>query len=202
MEDLGRRIRSARKGRGWTLEMLSSRSGLSPGFLSQVERDLTSLSIVSLSAICRGLELPIESLFSSNRPLADRPSVITLADQQLHLRIGGSPVSYQYLSGQLPDQAIQELLIAEFPPDCRQFDAIHLGSELGYVLHGRLTLHVEAEEYALSPGDSYRILASQSHGYETSPSAGAAVLMAVSQRFIDLPPSPPAATAPERSPAP
>lgn len=176
-----------RKEKGWTLDALASRSGLSTGFLSQVERDLTTLSIVSLSAICRALDVPIESMFSSSSPIGKSPSVVTAANQQLHIQIGGSPITYRYLSGQLPDAPVQELLIAEFPPKCRQLHSSHEGQELGYVLSGSLELHVQGAKHKLTVGDSYCIPASQPHGYFTRDSEGAHVLMAVTQRFIELP---------------
>lgn len=191
MDDIGARLRAVRKEKGWTLEALASKSGLSIGFLSQVERDLTTLSIVSLSAICRALSVPIESLFSSSRPIGEAPSAVTRADQQLHIQIGGSPITYRYLSGQLPDLPIEELLIAEFPPHCDQQGSSHEGQEFGYVLRGSLVLNVQDEQYELTAGDSYRVAASQSHGYRTSAAEGADVLMAVTQRFIEIPPRKP-----------
>ena len=191
MKDIGARLRAVRKEKGWTLEALASMSGLSTGFLSQVERDLTTLSIVSLSAICHALSVPIESLFSSSRPIGEAPSAVTRADQQLHIQIGGSPITYRYLSGQLPDAPIKELLIAEFPPQCDQQGSSHEGQELGYVLRGSLVLDVQDEQYELKAGDSYRVEASQSHGYRTSADEGANVLMAVTQRFIEIPPRKP-----------
>ena len=191
MDDIGARIRAARKEKGWTLDALASKSGLSTGFLSQVERDLTTLSIVSLSAICHALNVPIESMFSSSSPIGQAPSAVTRVDRQLHIQIGGSPISYRYLSGQLPDAPIEELLIAEFPPSCDQQHSSHEGQELGYVLRGSLALHVQDAQYELKLGDSYCVPASQSHGYRTSASEGADVLMAVTQRFIDIPPHTP-----------
>lgn len=191
MDDIGARLRAVRKEKGWTLEALASKSGLSIGFLSQVERDLTTLSIVSLSAICQALSVPIESLFSSSRPIGEAPSAVTRADQQLHIQIGGSPITYRYLSGQLPDLPIEELLIAEFPPHCDQQGSSHEGQEFGYVLRGSLVLNVQDEQYELTAGDSYRVAASQSHGYRTSAAEGADVLMAVTQRFIEIPPRKP-----------
>ncbi len=191
MDDIGARLRAARKQKGWTLEVLGSKSGLSTGFLSQVERDLTTLSIVSLSAICRALHVPIESLFSSSRPIGQTPSAVTRADQQLHIQIGGSPITYGYLSSQLPDAPIEELLIAEFPPHCNQQDSSHEGQDFGYVLRGSLTLQVQDTQYELEIGDSYRVPASQPHGYRTSAAEGADVLMAVTQRFIEIPPQKP-----------
>ncbi len=185
MDDIGTRIRDARTGKGWTLETLSSESGLSPSFLSQVERGLSTLSIVSLSSICRALDLPIESLFVSSGPLDRRAPVVTKADQQLQIQIGRSPVAYRYLSGQLPTAPIEELLIAEFPAGCRQDESQHRGEELGYVLEGRLTIAVDGTEHDLGAGDSYRIEASRPHSYRTGKGRGARVLMAVTERFVE-----------------
>lgn len=187
MDDIGARIRTARKEKGWTLDALASKSGLSTGFLSQVERDLTTLSIVSLSAICRALNVPIESMFSSSSPIGETPSAVTRADQQLHIQIGGSPITYRYLTGQLPDAPVEELLIVEFPPDFNQQHSSHEGQEFGYILRGSLVLHVQDATHELKVGDSYCIPASQPHGYCASASEGAEVLMAVTQRFIELP---------------
>jgi len=195
MEDIGARIRAARVDRGWTLEELASRSGLSAGFLSQVERDLSTLSIVSLAAICRALSVPIESMVSSSAPIDRRPSLVTPADEQLYIQIGSSPIAYRYLSNQLPDAAVEELLIAEFPAGCNQEHSTHQGEELGYVLEGELVLRLPDAEHQLRTGDSYRIEASQPHGYSTSPGKGARVLMAVTERYIDLA----ASTTPPRS---
>jgi len=186
MEDVGARIRATRVERGWTLDELATQSGLSAGFLSQVERDLSTLSIVSLAAICRALSVPIESMVSSSAPIDRRPSLVTPADEQLHIQIGTSPIAYRYLSNQLPDAAVEELLIAEFPAGCNQEHSTHQGEELGYVLEGSLVLRLLDEEHKLSAGDSYRIEASQPHGYRTPRAHGARVLMAVTERYIDL----------------
>jgi transcriptional regulator with XRE-family HTH domain len=185
MEDIGARIRDARTGKGWTLETLAEQSGLSASFLSQVERGLSTLSIVSLASICRALDLPIESLFISSGPLDRRAPVVTKSNQQLQIRIGRSPVAYRYLTRQLPEAPIEELLIAEFPADCSQEASQHRGEELGYLLEGKLTIAVAGTEHALEVGDSYRIEASRPHSYRTGKGRGARVLMAVTERFVE-----------------
>jgi len=55
---VGQGVRVLRQCKGWTLEELSSRCGLSISFLSQVERGLSSLSIPSLHSICEALKVP------------------------------------------------------------------------------------------------------------------------------------------------
>jgi transcriptional regulator with XRE-family HTH domain len=184
MEDLGGQLRRARQERGWTLENLSAQCGLSTGFLSQVERGQSTLSIVSLSAICHSLGIPMDRLFTSSGPFPERAARVTKAAAQLRIQIGNSPVSYRYLTPQLPATAVEELLIAEFPPAGRQEATSHDGEELGYVLAGTLKLWVGEEEHRLAVGDSYRMGSRELHAYEAGKS-GARILMAVTQRFVD-----------------
>lgn len=181
MEHSGRRIREARQRRGWTLEELSSRCGLSTSFLSQVERGRSSLSIVSLSAICGALDIPAASVVTSQRSAS---STVTRADEQPTIRVPSSPVTYRWLSGAFRDRQI-EVLVGEFPPGYRHPQATHGGEEFGYVLEGELTLVVEGESCVLGPEDSYHIPAAVPHGYRTSPEQGARVLWALTQQFIE-----------------
>lgn len=197
MQNIGSQLRRVRQERGWTLETLAARSGLSTGFLSLVERDQSTLSIVSLSAICHALEFPMEKLFTSSGPLVGAAERVTKAARQLQIQIGDSAVSYRYLTPQLPEAPIEELLIAEFPAGTAQEATPHEGEELGYVLAGRLTLRVGVEEHRLGPGDSYRVAAREPHIYQAG-SSGARILMAVTQRFIDLAPAPARRTGPRR----
>jgi len=187
MDKLGARLREARARHGWTLETLSAQCGLSTGFLSQVERGLSTLSIVSLSAICHALDLPIGDLFSTSGPLDQVAPQVTKRPDQIQIQIGDSPIAYRYLSSQLPESRIEELLIAEFPPKFHQVASTHKGQELGYVLEGFLTLLVGEAMHELAAGDSYTVAASESHGYRTPAKRGAMVLMAVTERFIELP---------------
>ena len=53
--DIGNKIKQLRTRQGLTLEELASRSELTKGFLSQLERDLTSPPIDSLSDILEAL---------------------------------------------------------------------------------------------------------------------------------------------------
>ncbi len=184
MVELGAQLRQARRERGWTLENLSGRCGLSTGFLSQVERGQSTLSIVSLSAICHALGIPMDRLFTSSGPLGEGAPRVTKAQAQLRIQIGDSPVSYRYLTPQLPSERLEELLIAEFPPDGCQEVSAHEGEELGFVLAGRLTLWVGDEEHRLTAGDSYRIASREQHEYKAG-RAGARILMAVTERFIE-----------------
>ena len=53
--EIGKKIKALRTKNGLTLEELASRSELTKGFLSQLERDLTSPSISTLEDILEAL---------------------------------------------------------------------------------------------------------------------------------------------------
>lgn len=187
MEDIGRAIRDLRMKKGWTLQKLASLTELSVSFLSQAERGLSSLSIVSLHNICEALGVDASSLLSENKAPVAQPGFafpIVPAADQLCIRIASSPVTYRYLSGSFANRTI-EALINEFPPNYRHPLAAHTGEEFGYVLEGHLLLRIEEETYPLSPGDSYHFVATRPHGYETSPKEGARVLVASTQKFLE-----------------
>ena len=61
--DIGKKLRELRKQNDLTLEDLASRSELTKGFLSQVERNLTALSIATLADILEALGSNLSEFF-------------------------------------------------------------------------------------------------------------------------------------------
>ena len=66
---LGADLRSLRHARGLTLQQLAGQLQRSVGWLSQVERDMSQLSVADLRRIARALDVPVSLLFSQ----ADAP---------------------------------------------------------------------------------------------------------------------------------
>jgi transcriptional regulator with XRE-family HTH domain len=54
---LGQRLRAARQAKGISLASLAGQTGLTKGFLSQLERGLSQASVASLTRICAALEI-------------------------------------------------------------------------------------------------------------------------------------------------
>ena len=65
--DIGSKIKALRTQKGLTLEELASRSELTKGFLSQLERNLTSPSIDSLDDILEALGTNLAEFFKENK---------------------------------------------------------------------------------------------------------------------------------------
>src|SRR5262245_54643494 len=59
---LGKKIRDLRCRRGLTVQQLAEASGLSKGFISQVENDRTSPSLATLRDLARALETSVAYL--------------------------------------------------------------------------------------------------------------------------------------------
>ena len=66
--EIGKKIKDLRMQKGLTQEELADRSELSKGFISQLERDLTSPSITTLVDILQCLGTNLEGFFASSSP--------------------------------------------------------------------------------------------------------------------------------------
>lgn len=181
MREIGRRIREFRQRKGWTLEELSSRSGLSVSFLSQVERGLSSLSISSLQAICDALGIPITHFFA---PPTENSLVLKAGKPRSRIKIEDSRVVYNLLSGPMADRLL-EAFIAEFPVGYQHPLVMHPGEEFGYVLEGRVMLRVEDEEFELAPGDSFHIFSTQPHTIYNIGKRTAKLLWIMTHKFFE-----------------
>ncbi|MBM7518526.1 helix-turn-helix domain-containing protein [Nocardioides nitrophenolicus] len=75
---IGRHVRAFRTQQGLTLRALAARSGLSVGFLSQLERGLTSISLTTLRDLADDLGHPITAFFEDG-PAAESPATAPAA---------------------------------------------------------------------------------------------------------------------------
>jgi len=180
MESMGSQIRVMRKERNWTLEEFSRRSGLSIGFLSQVERGLSSLSISSLSAICEALSVPMSTFLVAEH---SAPMVVKGGCGATQIRFPGSGVTYDMLSGATPTRQL-EVLIAAYPPGSEPPMITHEGEEFGYILEGRLILTVEDVSYELEKGDSFHFLSALRHTIRNPYDVPARTLWVQTQRML------------------
>jgi transcriptional regulator with XRE-family HTH domain len=180
--EIGRGLRSLRQRKGLTLEDVSSRCGLSIGFLSQVERGLSSLSISSLRAICDALEVPVTHFFAAMP--SDGPLVVRAGKPRSRIKIGDAQVTYNLLSNSMTDR-ILEALIAEYPPHYHPPRVTHVGEEFGYVLEGQVLLQVGDKEDVLGPGDSFHIFSTQEHTVQNPGDTTTKILWVLTMKLLE-----------------
>jgi transcriptional regulator with XRE-family HTH domain len=161
---LGEEIKSLRKIRKMTLSKLAEASGLSTGFLSQIERNQNRPSVTALHRLARALGVSVSWFFfpgSGEGGSTDRE--IVRADQRRAITYESGlrdELLTPNLSGAL------EMLRCTFPPGTG-IDASysHNGEEAGIVLSGTLDLWIEERLHYLKAGDSFAFDSRKPHRY-------------------------------------
>ena len=157
-------IRALRKARGYSLDDMARRSGVSRASLSQVETAKTNPTIAILWKIAAGLEVPFSALLGEDN--AERVSVLRRPDQRV-LRSADGHFESRPLTpaGVLTGVEVYELRLA--PHTVHASDAHAAGtSESLTVLVGTLRLRVGDEVHDLSAGDAACFVADLAHSYE------------------------------------
>ncbi len=161
---IGWRLRTARTAQHLTIDEVASITGLTKGFLSRVERDLTSPSVSTLIAICDVLSLPVGSLF-------ERPEVqFVAADTGPHINLGGTGTDERLLSPRNEERL--QVIRATIKPGGHGGEhlyAIAADFDLLHVLSGRVTVRFTSAEWQLGPGDSLSFNGREPHSWAAGP---------------------------------
>lgn len=146
-KEIGEKIRQLRKQRGITLDSLTMRTGLSTGYLSKIERGLSSPPIATLSRIAAALGVKPSDFFEVHEK-SDRLSIVA-PDERKPLSRQGLPFGYYYESIAYKKHGkLIEPYIITLTPDCsdkRMFS--HNGEEMQFLLEGSIKLTYDEEEY-------------------------------------------------------
>lgn len=163
MVSVGRKIRTLRTERGYTLEELSSRSGVSTGLISLVERGRSNPSFTSLVQIAHGLDVPIGRVFHVAETMS--PVVRRAERRSLDAHGADDSGSYELLTPNL-DGALEAIWV-EAPPgqDTSATPFRHNGEEFGIVISGSKDVFIDGAKYTLHAGDSITFASSIPHWF-------------------------------------
>lgn len=175
--DVGARIRALRQAKGLSLDTVAGTAGLSIGFLSQIERGLSSPSLKALASLADALGLPIAGLFEAREPSGENETIVVHADERSVLQLWRSGIVKQLLTPDGPDAALNVFLIILAPGASTGDEPYsHHGEEAGLVLDGAITLTVDARSWTLAAGDSFRFESSRPHRFANAGEAEARVV--------------------------
>lgn len=172
---LGKKIRDLRLRRGLTVQQLAEATGLSKGFISQVENSRTSPSLATLKDLARALETSVAYLVVEE----DKVPHVVRAGERPRLQIGGNTSRVEVLSAQ-PKRNL-ELVLAELPPGFTAGEKRHYhhGEEVVLCLEGRVSLTCGEHVLVLETGDSCHYDGRVPHAVENAGTIIARVLIAM-----------------------
>ena len=173
---IGEKIKRLRKANNLTQEELANRAYLTKGFISQLERDLTSPSIVTLKSILDVLGEELADFFRDvkhERILFDRKVRVLSSSSTEQMEV-------ELLVPSAQSRLMDPVLVSLEPGSATDTHLGHEGEEFAFLLKGRVTLWVDKEAYRMEKGDCFYFTSDREHRVHNSGKTAAKLLWIVS----------------------
>lgn len=168
--DIGKKLKELRLQNDLTLDDLASRSELTKGFLSQVERNLTTPSIATLADILESLGTNLSEFFHE-----EEETQIVFSKQDFFEDVQ-SDYTIEWVIPNAQKNEMEPILLTLHSHKCSQELSAHHGEEFGYVLKGNVTLIRGNKKYKLKAQETFYLDGSKSHYLYNHGSGDAKVL--------------------------
>jgi len=146
---LGPAIRKRRKQLQMTLQALGAASGVSVGYLSQVERDNATPTLGTLAQIADALGVGLEYFIAAPRP----SDGLTRAGERPQFALPNAPLRYESLAASFPGAELSSYILT-VPAGYTSETVSHEGEELIYVLEGEIDQILDGQTFHMEVGDS------------------------------------------------
>lgn len=176
---IGEKIKDLRIQKNLTQEELADRCELSKGFISQLERDLTSPSIATLIDILQCLGTDLKDFFddSEDDQIAFKEvDYFEKIDEELKNKI-------EWIIPNAQKNMMEPIRLTLSPGGSTYPDNPHEGEEFGYVLSGSIQLILGKREIKVKKGESFYFTANTTHYIKASTKTGASLI------WVSTPPS-------------
>jgi transcriptional regulator with XRE-family HTH domain len=158
---IGAQLKAARLAARKTMAEVAEQSGLTKGFVSKLERDLTNVSVASLIRL-------FEASIGEVVRRGDRPPI----------NFGGRKMA-EYLLTPSGEKRVQAIL-SDIEPGGGSGDepySLPADVEFVFVLAGQLQITVAGEQITLEQGDAFTFPPSTLHTFRVAPLAGRAQVL-------------------------
>lgn len=155
--DIGKKLKDLRIKNDLTLEELASRSELTKGFLSQVERNLTSPSISTLEDILEALGTSLSEFFQS-----EKEEKIIFHTQDFFID-EKEEYMIEWVIPNAQKNEMEPILLTVHAHQQSMEMECHNGEEFGYVLKGKVTLVCGQKKYRLKANETFYLDGKKSH---------------------------------------
>ena len=160
---IGEKIKRLRLQRGLTQEELADRCELSKGFISLVERDLTSPSIQTLQDMLSSLGSDLSQFFA--REIDEK---VVFGDDDICVKEDEDTLKghIRWLVPTAQKNIMEPILVEMAPGGETAMDDPHEGEEFGYVLSGSIVIELgkrrirarKDESFYFKPTEAHRIV--------------------------------------------
>ncbi len=178
--NIGEKLRKLRLQRELTQEEMADRCELSKGFISQVERDLASPSIATLTDMLECLGSNLKEFFSETD---DEKTVFSQSDMFVKEDEETLRGSITWLVPSAQKNEMEPILVELGEGGVTEESLPHEGEEFGYVLSGSVVLENGGRKHRVRKGETFYIRGDQEHLLRNNASVPARVL------WITTPPS-------------
>jgi transcriptional regulator with XRE-family HTH domain len=166
---VGLRVRQLRKVRGRSLKELALRAGLSVGFLSQVERGLSSVSVRALARIAEALDVGIADVFPVDSGGGTQRRVVARVEERRRIDLADTLATKVLVTPFDQTPRLDIYIITLDPGGSSGEEAYaHSGEEAGFILEGGIELVVDGKKYILGEGDSFRFNSNSPHQFRNA----------------------------------
>lgn len=155
--ELGIKIKDLRLKKGLTQEELASRCELTKGYISQLENDLTSPSITTLTDILTSLGTTLNEFFTD-----DDDEQINFSSEDYFVK-EDEHGKIIWLVPTAQKNAMEPIRLELNVGEETEHDIPHEGEEFGYVLKGDIILHLGKREVKLKKDESFYFKADKTH---------------------------------------
>lgn len=177
--NIGAKLKEMRIQKGLTQEELADRSELSKGFISQLERDLTSPSIATLVDILQVLGTDLKDFFNE-----EPEEQIVFRDGDYFEKLDEEYRNKtEWIIPNAQKNIMEPIRITLEPGGSTYPDNPHEGEEFGYVLSGSITIHIGKKICRAKKGESFYFTPKSTHYITAGSKTGASLI------WVSSPPS-------------
>jgi transcriptional regulator with XRE-family HTH domain len=170
--DIGSKIRSIRNRKKITIAQMCEETGLSKGFISNVENNNTSPSISTLQTISKFLKVPLPYLLLEK----DQHMSVVRKNERRYTSNQEGNLKIEHLAS----KGGLRMTLVEFPPSASTGEGnAHEGEECHLVLKGKVLAEQGEDSFILEEGDTFSWSASVPHFVKNIGDEPAVVLIAI-----------------------
>lgn len=161
--NIGEKIKRLRTANSLTLQELADRCELTKGYISQLERDLTSPSIATLTDILECLGTDLGAFF--NEAVDGK---IVFKEDDVFVKETDENYIINWIIPNAQKNKMEPILVELGSYGKTKLDEAHEGEEFGYVLSGSIMLYYGNHAFKVKKGESFYFKTNKRHYIENT----------------------------------